>query len=195
LITVLFVLNEDEKRNRTLFYGIIILVLGQYAIRDFNTIKGERPIFILKNINLSYDKKMEMVIGKLAYDYAIFIKDNTPPNARILIPPQSYPWDKTGNVAYLRYFLYPRDLINGDEKDPKVDIQSVDYVLIDYGETNISQYGHTNVWPKFDVAGEYKVIWDPETNNFWKVDNGYYKYNGKEADNLEKWGLIKVKKE
>lgn len=175
-----------------LFYGIIILVLGQYAIRDFNVVKYNRPFFILKNINLSYDKKMEMAVGKIPYDFALFIKNNTSPDSTILIPPQGYPWDKTSNVAYFRYFLYPRTLINGNEKDSNTDIKSVDYVLIDYGETDILQYGFTNVWPKFNVNGEYIIYWNPLDGTVRKVDNGKYIYN---PDNkIEEWGIINIKK-
>ena len=191
LMACLFLLNESEKRIRILIYTALIFVFGQYLITDFATIKGKRPVFILKNINLSYDKKMEMTIGKVVYDYAIFIKNKTPANATILIPPQAYPWDKTSNVAYLRYFLYPRNLINGDEKDPKVDIQGVDYVLIDYGETNISQYGYTNVWPKFNVVGVEITYWDPTSGKTWQDKTGDYRYDPK--DSSEKWGIIKIK--
>jgi hypothetical protein len=185
-------MNKVKKIVSVLFYGIIILVLGQYAIKDFNIVKYNRPFFILKNINLSYDKKMEMVVGKVPYDFALFIKSNTPEDSTILIPPQGFPWSQTSNVEYLRYFLYPRNLINGNEKDSKVDIRRVDYVLIDYGETNISQYGFTNIWPKFNVNSEYIVYWNPLDGTTRKVDNGKYVY--KSDQNTEEWGIIKIKK-
>jgi len=184
-------MSKFNKIARFIFYGLLILIIGQYAIKDLDIVKDGRPFFITRNINLSYDKKMEMKIGKVPYDYAMFIKNNTPANATILIPPQAYPWDKTSNVAYLRYFLYPRNLINGGEKEPNVDINSVDYVLIDYGETNISQYGYTNVWPKFDVKGEYIIYWDPISGKIWQGVAGNYRYDPKDLS--EKWGIIKIK--
>lgn len=192
LMIIIFVLNGNEKRNYILFYGIIILALGQYIIKDFYKIKGSRPLFILKNINLSYDKKMEMLVEEKPYDYIMFIKSSTPDDSTILIPPQGYPWPQTSNEAYLRYFLYPRKLINGNEKDPEIDLKSVDYVLIDYGETDISQYGYTNIWPKFDVNGEYIIYWDPVSGKISKANEGKYVYD---MDDLsEKWGIVKIRK-
>jgi hypothetical protein len=182
---------KDRPIN-LLFYIIIILILGQYTIKDFDTIKYNRPFFILRNISLSYDKKMEMKVGKTPYDYAMFVKDNTSSDSTILIPPQGYPWDKTGNVAYFRYFLYPRKLINGNEKDPNIDIKDVDYVLIDYGETTISEHGFTNIWPKFNITGVYIAYWEPNTGNVLRDNTGVYKY--KPGDTTEKWGIIKIRK-
>lgn len=173
-------------------YIIIIIALDQYIVTDFNAVKSSRPFFMLKNVNLGYDKKMEMAVGKVPYDFAMFIKDNTSPHSNILIPPQGFPWPKTGNVGYLRYFLYPRNLINGNEKDLNVNIKDIDYVLIDYGEESRLQYGFTNIWPKFNVNGEYIIYWDPLDGTVQKVDNGKYVYN---PDNkMEEWGIIKIRK-
>lgn len=171
---------------------MIFAVMTQYLIKDIRTVRDSRPLFILRNINLDNDSKMGMKIGKLPYDYTMFIKDNTSPNSTILIPPQGYPWDKTGNVGYLRYLLFPRSLINGNEKDSSVDINNVDYVLIDYGETNVSEYGYTNVWPKFNINGEYIIYWDPTTQRTWQDNSGVYKYSMN--DKNERWGIIKIKK-
>lgn len=171
---------------------MILLVLSQYVKRDFNIVKYNRPFFILKNINLDYDKKMEMAVGNIPYDYAIFIKNNTPSDSAILIPPQGFPWDKTGNAIYFRYFLYPRRLINGGEKDPKVDLKDIDYVLIDYGETSVFQYDFTNIWPKFNVNSEYIIYWNPFDGAVKKIEYEKYVYN---PDNkTDVWGIIKVKK-
>lgn len=192
LLMPLFSLNEDEIRIRILFYVIIFLIIGQYSINVFRSIRAARPLFILRNINLSYDQKMEMMMGKLFYDYAAFIKNNTPEKSTILIPPQGFPWPQTGNVGYLRYLLFPRNLINGNEKDSKVGLGSVDYVLIDYGESTISEYGFTNIWPKFNVEGEYILYWNPLDETIRKVDNGKYVYSPDKK--TEEWGIVKIKK-
>lgn len=185
-------MNKKEKIINILFYGIILLVLGQYVVKDFNIVKYNRPFFVLKNIDLNYDKKMEMVMGNIQYDFAIFVKDNTSPDSVILIPPQGFPWDKTGNIAYFRYFLYPRKLINGNEKDPNVNIRNVDYVLIDYGEESRLQYGFTNIWPKFNVDGEYIIYWNPFDGTVKKIENGRYVYDP--YNKIDVWGIIKVRK-
>jgi hypothetical protein len=191
-VTLFYMLNENKKRNHFLFYGIIILILGQYVIKDFNIIKNSRPFFILRNINLSYDEKMELTVGKISYDFTMFVKNNTSEDSTILIPPQGYPWPQTGNVAYLRYFLYPRKLISGNERDPGGNIKNVDYVLIDYGETNISEHGYTNIWPKFDINGDYIIHWNPLDGTTLKENIGVYTFQS--SKNTEEWGLIRVKK-
>lgn len=188
----ILLLDDNRKRAWLFMYIIIIIALDQYIVTDFNAVKSSRPFFMLKNVNLGYDKKMEMAVGKVPYDFAMFIKDNTSPHSNILIPPQGFPWPKTGNVGYLRYFLYPRNLINGNEKDLNVNIKDIDYVLIDYGEESRLQYGFTNIWPKFNVNGEYIIYWDPLDGTVQKVDNGKYVYN---PDNkMEEWGIIKIRK-
>lgn len=195
-VTVVGIFSMSKKRIikwLNVFLWLTLLgVFGQFVIRDLGVVRGDRPVFMLRNVNLDYNSKMEMKIGKVSYDYILFIKDNTSENTTILIPPQAYPWYETSNIAYMRYFLFPRNLINGDEKDPKVDIKSVDYVLIDYGETTVSQYGYTNVWPKFNVEGKYIIYWDPQTGAVRTDKTGIYKYVV--GDNTEKWGLIKIEK-
>lgn len=192
LMTVIFLLNNNERKSHILLHVTLFFILVQYAIVDFNSVKKAQPLFILKNSGLSHDQKMEISIEKVPYDYAMFVKNFIPEDSTILIPPQGYPWPQTGNVAYLRYFTYPRKLINGNERDPKVDLKDVDFVLIDYGETTISEYGFTNVWPKFDVDGEYIIYWNPTDGITQKVENGKYIY---EPDsNTKLWGIIKVKK-
>jgi len=190
LITVIFLLNNNEKKSHVLLCVILFFVLVQYIIVDFKGIKKTQPLFILKNFGLSYDQKMGISIGKVPYDYIMFVKKIIPEDSTVLIPPQGYPWPQTGNVAYLRYFIYPRKLINGNEKDPKVDLKSLDFVLIDYGETTISEYGFTNVWPKFDVDGEYIIYWNPMDGTTQKAEGGKYVY---ESD-TKLWGIIKIKK-
>lgn len=192
MLLLIFLFTESEIRVKNLFYILIFLVFCQYLASDLATVKGKSVVYVFKNMNLNYDKKMEILIGKIPYDYAIFIKENTPENATILIPPQAYPWPQTSNEAYLRYFIYPRKLINGGERSAQNDLAEIDYVLLDYGETNISQFGYTNVWPKFDVPAEFIVYWNPETGVIYNDGAKLYKYNSN--DSTAKWGIIKVAK-
>jgi hypothetical protein len=146
-------------------------------------------LYVMAHINYSYADKMSASWG-IYYDYTQFIKANTPEGSSILVPPQGYPWFLTGNIGVDRYFLYPRKLVNGDERQPGTNLNNVDYILIDYGETNISQHGFTNIWPKFDVDGEYLIYWNPLDGSTERVDNGKYIYK---AENKEQWGIIRVK--
>ncbi len=191
LMSLLFLINDKTTKVNIYIYVVLFIVSLQYLINGATEISRSHIGFMFKNINANYNEKMEVLVEKIPYDFAMFIKNNTPENSTILIPPQSYPWDKTSNVGYLRYFLYPRNLINGGEKNSAVDLSTIDFVLIDYGETNISENGFTNVWPKFDVKGNSILYWNPETGETIEDKTGIYKYN--ENDRSEKWGIIRIK--
>lgn len=193
LIVCVFLVNSKGKGTRVFLYTTLILILISFLITDFNKIIKRLRVVKLEDFGLSYDQKMEKIIGKVAYDYIMFVKNNTPENSIILIPPQGYPWPQTGNKAYIRYFLYPRQVINGNEKDSIINVGNVDYVLIDYGEDNtISEFGFTNIWPKFNIDSEYIIYWNPSSGTTRKAFNQKYIY--KSDNNIEKWGIIKVKK-
>lgn len=146
--------------------------------------------FMIKNPLASYDKKMKEKLGKLFYDYVGFIKENTPENAKILIPPfPAYPWPQTGNGIYMRYFLYPRLLISGGEYESLQNLSNFDYVLIAWGETPTTSESFTHGWPKFDVPSEKIIYFSGEPA---KRDSNFYRYY--QHKNLESWGLIKVRK-
>lgn len=191
-LVVIFFINQVESTITGFLNFLIFFLLLQYILVDLSLLKNENPVFVIKNLRLDYDEKMRLSVGKLPYDYAIFIKNNTPKESVILIPPQGFPWPQTGNGAYLRYFIYPRKLINGKEKEAGVDLSKVDFVLLDYGESNASEYGYTNYWPKFDIPSEYIIYWNPGSGEVIREDKTLYRYDLNEKDKL--WGLIKVDK-
>lgn len=188
----LYWLKDGNQRVRLILNIVIILMVVQYLFNAKKIIENQSPLFILRNLGIGNDQKLEIVMGKTFYDYTNFIKQNTSNDSTILIPPQGFPWSQTGNIGYLRYFLFPRSLINGEEKTPNIDIKKVDYVLIDYGETTVSQYGYTNIWPKFDVNAEYIIYWNPADGSTRQVENTIYVYGSDAA--AMRWGVIKIKK-
>jgi hypothetical protein len=146
---------------------------------------------------LPYEAKMWLKMGFL-YDYANFIKKNTPSDAVILIPPQGFPWSMTGNALYFRYFLYPRQLINGKEKEPGVDFkkENIDYVLLAWGESSISEYGFTNGWPKFFVPAR-RIIYQKNIQETGNLEAEIVKkdFYPDDPTNFKRWGLIEIDKE
>jgi hypothetical protein len=115
-----------------------------------------------------------------------FIKDSTPPDATILIPPQASHWLSTGNSSLDLYFLYPRKLVHGDIYSlPET---NYDYVLISWGlwQDNTVPFG----WPKENIKSKEIIYWD-EGRNLSKIIYGDYVY--KEGGNNYNWGVIKVK--
>jgi len=69
----------------------------------------------LKDINASYDEKMRRKWGWY-YDFICFIKENTPEDASILLPPQNSRYPKIGNLSFNGYFLVPRSLHHGNQE-------------------------------------------------------------------------------
>jgi hypothetical protein len=171
----LYILNKFGKK----IYGVdSILMLGIFSVLiyiftvnlnlSFNQAIYS-DLYIAFHPKATYDQKMHDYWG-FVYDYITFVKNNTPENSTIMIPPQEAPWFTTGNEAIVQYFLYPRNLVQGT-LDKSLDIKSVDYVLLAWGEwtdSDASKYG----WPKVKINTE-KVIY----------------FNGD-----KKWGIIKVKK-
>jgi hypothetical protein len=157
---------------------------GSYAAREI--------LFMIRNPKASYDRKMEEKIGKQFYDYVLFIKENSPQDSKILIPPfQTGLWEQTGNVPYMTYFLYPRTLLNGKESISSYDLQKekIDYVLVVWEEFPTSP-GSYDGWPKFEIKAEKVVYMVSPTENKEEKGDYIYKQNG----NKEAWGIIKVKK-
>lgn len=145
-------------------------------------------IYIISHINKSYDYKMTERWG-VYYQYIKFVKDNTPENSIILIPPKELPWLSTGNEGLDRYFLYPRRLINGN-LDEVSNTSNYDYAMLVWGEWNGApkeKYG----WPKASILAEKVIFFDPITSATKSVDGGY---NLGGDSKYGEWGLIKIKK-
>ena len=115
-----------------------ILVVVVWAL-TINCAKTWRYIrrqveFIRDNPSLSYDEKMR-VKWRDYYDFMVYVRDRTPPDAVIVIPPQSA-WPRTGNAGLDSYFLQPRKLVSSDH------MADADYVLVVEAED-----GSGEVWP------------------------------------------------
>ena len=66
------------------------------------------------------------------FTYTQFLNRKVPKNGKIFIPPQIEPWLMEGNQYYVRWFLYPRDVIY--ERDPNAPIPlEAEYIMIAHG--------------------------------------------------------------
>jgi len=198
LITSKDILLTNLAKSKTLIqdnFPIVIFLLWIILanIVDVGTYAAQNISFIIRNPMASYDQKMEQTVGKQFYDYVKFIKKSTPDDAKILIPPfPAYPWPQTGNGAYMRYFLYPRTLLNGGEYSAGYDLahEGIGYVLVDWGESGATSASYTHGWPKFDVKAIDIIYWSANGNVTTKEEN--YVYNDVKGQEL--WGIIQVKK-
>ena len=173
--------------------GIIALWILYYNVRGIVLLGTVQHLkYIARHPLESYEKKMQERVGPIFYDYVQFIKYNTPEDAAILLPPYpALPWPQTSNDAYMRYFLYPRTLINGKQFEPGLDInkEGIDYILIAWGEGPNESSDLTHGWPKFDVPAARILYLKGEPA---KSRNDYYLY--KDHVSTGSWGLIEVRK-
>lgn len=119
--------------------------------------------FFVKNPVLSYDEKMSAKWG-LYYDYMVFVRENTPPDAVIMTPPQTWPWLSVGNKLLNYYFLYPRRMKGGGVEKLVID-ESATHVMIAWGLHGPEKPGKHG-WPKPPYPPG-KVIWMPGQMGRW----------------------------
>lgn len=175
---LLLVENFNLEKNKTfdkfnlksfaalLLFITFLITLTESVSKTLN-LAINSDFYMLNHLSFNYDDKMKERWG-FYYDYMEFIRDNTPENSKILIPPQAY-YASVGNAGLDRYFLYPRPLGNGDLYN--VITKGYDYVLINPG------------WPKETIKtdkililnsdksiSQFKNIYDPNMiSNFWGI--------------------------
>ena len=101
--------------------------------------------FVRDNLHLSYDEKMQIKWGDY-YEYMVFVRENTPAGATIIIPPQGDQWPTTGNSGLDSYFLYPRRLVGMDQ------MPEAAYVLVVQAEDGSGEIFPTQPLPPGSVV-------------------------------------------
>lgn len=121
--------------------------------------------FVKNNRDWNYDEKMRYKWGKY-YDYMVFVRDNTPADAVIAIPPQMDPWQRPGNGALDYYFLYPR-VTSNSSLDKIADDPFLTHVLVVRGDHTEEDWSR---WPKFDIPTK-KIIYpeSPYLSRNWAI--------------------------
>ncbi len=137
-------------------------------------------VYILGHLTAKYEDKMYAHWG-IFYKYMTFVKNNTPVDTTIVIPPQESPWLSSGNIWLVRAFLYPRNLVQGS-RNSLPDIK-FGYILIDKGEwpSADNDYG----WPKVEIFAKRVIYFSDNPNTTYNIT--YFP-----EDNKESWGLIEV---
>lgn len=185
--------KNSKKREIWMFVFYIISAWALYInMTKINSMFIDQIRFMVRNPRASYDEKMRRMLSEEFYDYILFIKTNTPDNSTILIPPQTNPWPQSGNVSYVRYFLYPRKIAQGKQFEAAdYNKIGIDYALLDWGEIEEESVGFTHGWPKFDIPSE-EIILMRDNNEVEILKENYIFKNFKDK---KLWGLIKIKKQ
>lgn len=148
-------------------------------------------LYILTHFKGSYDDKMRYQWGNF-YDYMVFVKENTPTDSTIVIPPKIPPWwNRSGDFRLVKAFLYPRKLVQYD-KEEIPDIESLPkgtYILIAWGEWRCDIEGMCRGWPiqKIKVS---EIIVKKENSTGIKEVRENVIYNPSDTPNP--YGLLKI---
>lgn len=168
--------------------GLFSIIIASYLINNFREsypYVRDNTIKVLVQIDDSYDEKMYSAWGYF-YDYMNFVMQNTEENSIIVIPPMQTPWEREGNGAIGKFFLYPRRLISGTLFG-LAESQKYDYIMIASGSLFADEYNKG--WPKINVKAKEIILFDIYTKEV-TVYPGDYVVNDEMRDS---WGLIKIK--
>lgn len=137
--------------NQTVSSLMIFIIFCSLWINVQNSFpKKAQFTLIYRNPDLTYDQKMRLKIGSPLYEYLRFLDNELPKDAVIAEPPQMHPWAYTGNGAFLKYFIYPRTLIQVSTPS-ELPSKEATHSLVVWGDSetkDVSLYG----WPKMDLT-------------------------------------------
>lgn len=154
----------------------------------------EAGIRIVRTASLSWEDRFIYLNGGEAstgwvLHYTQFVNHHVPKDATIFIPPQKEAWQMEGNLYYIRWYLYPRQLVTSQDLDAPIP-EEANYVLIDDGAwPGMTEYG----WPRIFIPAEkiVKMVFiDRESKQESMI-------TGKDYDPelySHKWGVIQLRK-
>jgi len=150
----------------------------------------EENFYVFFHFNDTYDQKMYFRWENF-YTYMVFLENNTPKDATIVIPPQISPWwVRTGNLLLVRYFLYPRKMIQyGTELIPDVDsLPKGTFIMVAWGEFLCEQLG-CHVWPIQPIKAR-EAVYKENNSASIKMIREDFLYDPK--DKNIPFGLLKI---
>ena len=147
-------------------------------------------IYVFTHISDSYDQKMLFQWGNF-YNYMVFVKNNTQENSSIVIPPEIAPWfTRTGSSQLVRYFLYPRKLIQFKTAEiPNLkSLPGGTYIMIAWGDWECERYG-CGVWPEQPIKAKEVIFKDPNSSGVKDIKENFT-YDPK--DTTSPFGLLRI---
>lgn len=175
-------------------YPITILFLVYFAAGNMGyvtTMAFERSSYIPFHLKDSYDDKMYYRWGDF-YRFMLFVKQNTPETATIIVPPEQNPWlIGSGNPNFVRSFLYPRKVVSEKLIIPEESLQKFDpetYLLISWGKEVCSPEPACHGWPRQEIKAQKIIFKDPDSAQAVEIkENAVYTLKDKKYV----YGLIK----
>lgn len=184
------IINEEKIKfgNITAYFLIVYTLVAGMGVTVKNSIDGD--IYAATHITDSYDEKMYFHWHDF-YDYMVFVRNNTPENASIVIPPQHEPyWSRSGNLFLVRSFLYPRNIIQyGMEEIP--DIKTLlpnTYLMIVWAEWGCDA-GVCKGWPEQVIRVKEAIYKDSDSVGIKRIRQNFTFDPG---DTNNSVGLLKI---
>lgn len=195
----LLILEKKEVKNlfnlKPDFWQIILPFFVIYALfvnigKSLNQAVNSN-LYVASHLAETYDEKMQYQWGDF-YEYMVFVKENTPEDADIVIPPHVAPWwNRSGDLNLVMSFLYPRSLIQyGTEEIPDVDaLPKGSYILVAWGEWNCEVEGMCRGWPTQKLKVSKFIIKSSDSTQVKEIREDVT-YDP--ADTSNPYGLIKL---
>lgn len=182
--------------NSTYLLAISSLLINYAIINTLDVTKLIKKEVKAMQIPARNDEEKNELGWGTIYKYAQMLKKATPEDTIIAMPPAQNHWLYSGNLVLMRYFLYPRTLVNIKETSDtstllELPTQEYDYVALIWGESNerdTSPYG----WPKTRISADYIEYFDLSNKTINRLDAKEFipAYLDQPV-----WGVIKHKKE
>ena len=167
---------------------LIIITLCAYLFGNMGETLNKAmnsDVYILTHLNSTYNEKMADKWGRGFYDYVMFVRDNTPEDANIIAPPQIRPWLTIGNVALVRYFLYPRNVIHLGKGviNPRGGV----YIIVYKGRWCADD--NCKIWPQQIIRSQQLIVRDPNSSGVKEIRQDFI-YDPSDAS--IPYGLLKL---
>lgn len=194
LLTKKFKKNIISFGEKSRVYPVFVLLIVYFLVKSLSyslEMGVSRTSYILFHLRDSYDQKMTYQWG-VFYQFMVFVKNNTPENSTIVIPPQEDPWLMgSGNQNFVRAFLYPRTIIPKTLLISEENLDLFDdntYILISWGKESCRPDPDCHGWPRQKIKASEIIYKNPESSDTAEVKKDTI-YDP--ADKTYVYGLIK----
>lgn len=176
-------------------YPVFVLLILYFMIKSLSyslEMGISRTSYVLFHLNSTYDEKMTYQWG-VFYQFMMFVKNNTPEDATIIIPPEEGAWLMgTGEPNFVRAFIYPRKIVSEILIIPNEELESFSdntYILISWGQETCRPEPDCHGWPKQKIKSSEIIFKKPESSDVAEVKNDTV-YDP--TDKTYVYGLIKL---